>query len=71
MMLIPLAVIGAFDTIREDFIRPESPAFKISYWLPGWTWRTYGLIGCIFMIMLILESAYRAIKKRDDLMRGF
>jgi hypothetical protein len=69
-VLIPLAIIGAISTVREDLIGSENPIYRVAYWLPGWQWQTYALIWAILMIALILESSYRAIKKRDDLMHG-
>jgi hypothetical protein len=69
-VLIPLAIIGAIATVREELIGSENPIYRVAYWLPSWRWQTYTLIGTILMIGLILESAYRAIKKRDGLMHG-
>jgi hypothetical protein len=70
LVLIPLAVIGSLATIRDELVGSANPIYRLAYWLPAWPWYIYSLITAFVVILLILGAAFRAIKKRDDLMFG-
>jgi hypothetical protein len=67
--LVPLGLIGTADTIREHFIIPDHPELyqTLAHFLPHWSWQTYGFIFAGVLLLLILESAYRAINWREEL----
>jgi hypothetical protein len=70
VVLIPLTAIGFFATIRDELIEAQHPElYRIAHVLP-WAWQTYALIPAFVVVLLVLAGAYRAIKKRDDLMLG-
>lgn len=67
-VLVPLALLGSLATIRDDIINPGHPElFRLAHWLPRLEWQTYAIVGSAVFVFLILESAYRAIKWREDL----
>jgi hypothetical protein len=70
VVLIPFAVLGLWDTIRDDLIGSTNPIFHLGYWLPEWPWYCWTLIIAGLSIVIVLEGAYRAIAKRDDLLIG-
>jgi hypothetical protein len=66
-VVIPVAILGALSEIRDDVISPEDPElYRLVHWLPDWRWQTYLLIIAILVIFFVLESAYRAISRRDN-----
>jgi hypothetical protein len=69
-VLIPFAVLGFLDTIRDDLIGSQNPVLHLGYWLPGWPWHYWALIIAILTIAMLLEGAYRAVRRRDDLLFG-
>jgi hypothetical protein len=71
VVLIPFAAISVLATARDELIEAQHPElYKLSRWLPGWSWQVYLLIGATLAIALILEGTYRAVKRRDDLLTG-
>jgi hypothetical protein len=68
LVLIPFAILGVLDTIRDDILRSNEPADRLGYWIPAWSWRAYALIIALLTIILILEGAYRAIKRREEIL---
>jgi hypothetical protein len=69
-VLIPFAILGFLDTIRDDLVGSQNPIFHLGYWLPGWPWHYWALVIAILTIAMLLEGAYQAIKRRDDLLFG-
>lgn len=67
-VLVPLGLVGTLDTLRDDVFVPDHPElYQLAHLLPHWSWQTYGLIFEAVFLILILESAYRAINWREEL----
>jgi hypothetical protein len=53
--------------IRDEIVTPEHPElYKVVRWLPNWRWQTYALGVLFVFLVIVLESAYRAIVKRES-----
>jgi hypothetical protein len=69
-VLIPVAALGAIATVRDELIQPEKPElFRLARYLPTWPWYVYALIGAAIVVVLILESAYRVVRKREIILQ--
>lgn len=67
MIAVPLSLLGAAGAVRDEILLPSHPEiYKLVYWLPAWSWQTYLIIVACMLLALILESAYRAIRRRED-----
>ncbi|MFZ0846003.1 MAG: hypothetical protein WAM62_09445, partial [Pseudolabrys sp.] len=67
-VLVPLAILGSLATIRDDLVDPAKPElYRLAHWLPAWPWYVWGFIFAVVFVFLILESAYRAINWRENL----
>jgi hypothetical protein len=66
LVIVPLTILGSLGTVRDQLIVPERPIlYTVAYWLPDWPWPIYVLTIMILWLIVILESSYRIIKKRD------
>ena len=62
----PLALLGVVQSIRDEFLPSAvAEAFKLPIFLPNWSWLQWTLLVLLLVVLLTLEGAYQAVKRRD------
>lgn len=69
LVVAPFALLGIYQTIREEFILSRLPNDEqdkyLWNWL-DWQWEWWLLIALVFTIVTILESAFRRVRPVED-----
>lgn len=66
-MLIPLAILGMIQTVRDQLVAPEGQAsFRIVEWIPRWQWRTWAIIWLTAILLVALEGIYRKVVQLEN-----
>jgi len=63
LVIAPLALLGAFQAIREELPATSQSKFQLPDIMPNWPWWIWVIIILVVVIFIILESAYRIIQK--------
>jgi hypothetical protein len=69
LLLAPVALLGTFQAIRDEFLSIEMQerlrVKTLLSWLPEWPWEWWLVVGLVIIPFFILEGAYRIISQRD------
>jgi hypothetical protein len=66
LVLTPFAILSAVQAVRDEYLAPEVAAhYRLPEILPKWEWERWALVTATLLVVLLLESAYRAIRKRE------
>lgn len=66
LVTAPLAFSGAIAFIRDEIIVPAEPAtWKLWNVIPDWRWEWYALFFLGAFKVMLIQSAYRSISRRD------
>jgi hypothetical protein len=72
LVTIPLAFLGTATFFRDEVIAPERvDDWRLFKLLPSWPWEWYALLVCGALILLVLESGHRAIKRREAMLASY
>lgn len=65
--MIPLAILGVAQLVRDEFLEPEiQQKYRLSEllgWLPDWPYDRYFLIALVIAFVFLLHGAYRQHSK--------
>lgn len=65
-MLIPFAMLGAFQTIRDELPPSWQEKLHLLNILPNWSWQTWVIIPLVIVVFIVLESAYRELLHNQE-----
>ncbi len=67
LVTVPVAILGALQLIRDEFLAPETATkYKLPKLFPDISWHWWIIILLCLVLAILTESAYRAITARED-----
>jgi hypothetical protein len=67
VVLIPITIFGFYQLVRDEFLSPETAEkYKLPKLLPNISWLWWVAILLVFVIGILMESSYRALKTREN-----
>ena len=71
VVLLRITVLGMYQFFRDEFLSPETAEkYKLPKLLPNISWHWWIVVLLVCVIGVLMESAYRAIKQREDKIIG-
>ena len=72
LIFVPLAILGMFQTVRDEFFSSDiQEKYKLLKAIPHFSVAWYMAIALGLILIIVLESAYRSIIKRESQLRTF
>lgn len=66
LVSVPWFLVRAYDLYRTEFISPEKQAaLQLRNWIPG-PWWVWAMLSLAIALCVVLEGAYRAVRKREQ-----
>jgi len=67
VVLIPIALFGTAQLVRDEFLSPETAEkYKVPKLLADVSWHWWIVILLVSILIILMESSYRAIRRRES-----
>jgi hypothetical protein len=67
VVLIPIAILGTLQLVRDEFLPPDTAEkYKLPKLVSGLSWHWWVVILLVVIVFILLESTFRAIRKREN-----